>query len=98
MVKSDEHLEQERLELVVGPVDLVDQQHAGGVLERLQQRPGEQEAPVVEGRLERLGVVGGVRGLGGPQVQQLAAEVPVVERLAGLETLVALQPVDRPRR
>ena len=38
----------------------------------------------------------GVRGLGGAQVQQLAAEVPVVERLAGLEALVALQPVDRP--
>jgi SEC-C motif-containing protein len=91
-----EDLQQERLELVVGPVHLVDEQHAGGVLERLQQRSGEQEAPVVEGGLELLGVVGGVRGLGGPQVEELAAEVPVVERLAGLETLVALQPVDRP--
>ena len=39
-----EHLEQERLELVVGPVDLVDQQHrpvAGA--HRLEQRPLEQE-------------------------------------------------------
>ena len=91
-----QHLEQERLELVVGPVDLVDQQHAGRVLERLQQRPGQQEAPVVEGGLERRGVVVGVRRLGGAQVQQLAAEVPVVERLAGLQALVALQPVERP--
>ena len=29
-----QHLEQERLELVVGPVDLVDQQHRGALLER----------------------------------------------------------------
>ena len=38
-------LEQERLELVVGAVDLVDQQHNGpraGVLDRLQQRAGDE--------------------------------------------------------
>ena len=42
-----EHFEQERLERLVGAVELVDQQHrrAGGVrLERLQQRPLDQEA------------------------------------------------------
>ena len=40
-----EQLEQERLEVVVGAVDLVDQQHGGpraGVLERAQQRPPDQ--------------------------------------------------------
>ena len=37
-----------------------------------------------------------MRRLCGPQVQELAAEVPVVERLAGLQTFVALQSVDRP--
>ena len=42
---SAEQLEQERLEVVVGAVDLVDQQHGGaraGVLERAQQRPPDQ--------------------------------------------------------
>ena len=39
-----EELEQERLELVVGAVDLVDQQHDVAVgLERLEQRPAQQE-------------------------------------------------------
>ena len=39
-----EHLEQERLELLVGAVDLVDQQHDGlGALDRLEQRPADQE-------------------------------------------------------
>ena len=40
-----EQLEQERLEVVVGAVDLVDQQHRrprAGVLERPQQRPPDQ--------------------------------------------------------
>ena len=42
---SAEQLEQERLEVVVGAVDLVDQQHRGpraGVLERAQQRAADQ--------------------------------------------------------
>ena len=40
-----QQLEQERLEVVVGAVDLVDQQHRrprAGVLERAQQRPADQ--------------------------------------------------------
>ena len=40
-----EQLEQERLEVVVGAVDLVDQQHRGpraGVLERAQQRAADE--------------------------------------------------------
>ena len=42
---SAEQLEQERLEVVVGAVDLVDQQHRGpraGMLERAQQRAPDQ--------------------------------------------------------
>jgi hypothetical protein len=38
-----EHLEQERLELLVGAVDLVDQQHDRLALDRLEQRPADQE-------------------------------------------------------
>ena len=51
-----EHLEQERLELVVGPVDLVDQQHRRALLERGQHRPGEQEPLVVQALLGLLHV------------------------------------------
>ena len=47
-----EHLEQERLELVVGPVDLVDEQHRRALAQGPQHRPGEQE-PLVEQRLLR---------------------------------------------
>ena len=58
--------------------------------------PGDEEAPVVERRLERVAVVGAVAR--GAQVQDLAREVPVVERLAGVDALVALQPDQRRRR
>jgi hypothetical protein len=47
-----EHLEEEGLELVVRPVDLVDEQDGAGALQRPQDRPGEQEAPVVERGLD----------------------------------------------
>ena len=46
-LKVGQHLEQERLERFIGAVELVDQQHrrAGSVgLQRLQQRPLDQEA------------------------------------------------------
>ena len=55
-----EHLQQEGLELVVGPVDLVDEQHARAGLQRAQDRPGEQEPGLVE------------RGLDGVDVQPVA--------------------------
>ena len=54
-----EHFEQERLERLVGAVEFVDQQHrrAGGVgLERLQQRPLDQEALGEDVVLEPLAV------------------------------------------
>ena len=98
-------LEQHRLELLVGLVDLVDQQHdrlGGG--DRLQQRPGEQEllgedvAHRRAGRSasSRVRVVPGRRqaplGRGlGLDAQQLLAVVPLVQRLGLVEALVALQ-------
>ena len=85
-----EELEQERLELVVGAVDLVDQQHRRAVvLERLQQRPPQQE--LASEQLARLGA-----RLGGADRQQLALVVPVVDRVVEVDALVALQ-ADQPR-
>src|SRR5687767_15484838 len=54
--KKKQHLAQERLELVVGPVHLVDEQHRPTVLQRLQHRPGEHEARVVQALLGLLDV------------------------------------------
>ena len=91
--KVDKHLQQEGLELVVGAVDLVDEQHGVGRAQRLQDRPLQQETLVEQRLLQALGVkiiLG--RGLDRPDVQDLAGEVPVVERLARLDPLVALQP------
>ena len=63
------------------------------VVDGLQQRSLEQEALVVQLLLERAGgeaerLAG---GLGGAQVQQLAAVVPVVHGLRDVDALVALQ-------
>ena len=80
-----QELEQERLELVVGAVDLVDEQDDGSVvLERLEQRAAQQEAP-----REQLALVDAA--LGGAQREELARVVPVVERLVDVDALVALQ-------
>ena len=85
-----EQLEQERLEVVVGAVDLVDQQHRrarAGVLERAQQRPPDQVVGAEQVLLAEL-----VAGrLGEPDGQQLARVVPLVERLGGVDALVALE-------
>ena len=59
-----QHFEQERLERLVGAVELVDQQHrrARGVgLERLQQRPLDQEALGEHVVLEPLAVAARLR-------------------------------------
>ena len=80
-----EDLEQERLELVVGAVDLVDQQHrrrhraerVGLVGDRAQQRPLHEEALRVELVLDDLAAARFDRA----QVQQLAGVVPLVDRL-----------------
>ncbi len=85
-----EHLEEERLELVVGPVDLVDQQHGAGARpQRPQQRSLHQEARVED--LLDSAVVSGRPLRQRPQVQQLAGVVPLVEGLAGVDALVALE-------
>ena len=92
-----QHLEQERLELVVGAVDLVDQEDRRrplAVVDRLQQRPAHEEALGVELVFERVGRRVGADlagGLGRAQVQQLAGVVPLVHGLRGVEALVALQ-------
>ena len=91
-----QHLEEVGLELVVGAVDLVDEQHGRyrrTRLDRAQQRPADEEAPLVEVGLE---VVAGAAvrlaaDLGGAQVEQLAGVVPVVDGLGGVDALVALQ-------
>ncbi len=92
-----EHLEQERLELVVGPVHLVDQQHGRALLQRAQDGPRQQEPLVVQALLGLLDAPRRAAGdrLHRPQVQDLAREVPVVERLRGVDALVALQPHQR---
>ena len=89
-----QQLEQERLELVVGPVYLVDEQHRGswpGVVERGEQRPRKQELLAEQVPVGHVLV----RGLGQPDGEQLAGVVPLVERLGGRDALVALQPHQR---
>jgi len=75
-----QHFEQEGLELVVGAVDLVDQQNRRNVLfvgDGLEQGSLDQKALVVELVFEVLSgrSGGGTSGLGGAQVQELAGVV-----------------------
>src|SRR4051812_4753626 len=86
-----EQLEQECLEVVVGAVDLVDQEYRGTwawMLERLQQRPADQVLGTEQGALTERFLV----RLGQPDAQQLAWVVPFVERLRGVDPVVALEP------
>ena len=86
-----EHLEQEGLELVVGAVDLVDQEHDGLLaLDRLEQRPPDQELAAEELLLGHGAL------LRRPDVEQLARVVPLVDGVGDVEALVALQ-TDQPR-
>ena len=81
-----EHLEQERFELLVGPVDLVDQQHHRLVaVDRLEQRPPDEELGA-----EEL-VLGDGAFLRGTDVEQLARVVPLVDGMRDIEALVALE-------
>ena len=83
-----EQLEQHRLELLVGLVDLVDQQHDRlGAGDRLHQRPRQQEL-VAEDVVVDVVPAGLAAGL---DAQQLLAVVPLVQRLGLVEALVALQ-------
>ena len=82
---------------LVGAVELVDQQHrrAGRIgLERLQQRPLDQEALGEHVVLEPLAVVRAL-GLGDADRDHLRGVVPLVDRGRDVEPLVALQ-ADQP--
>lgn len=87
-----EDLEEEGLELVVGAIDLVDEEHGHRPDPRLkgpQEGPTDEEALVVD---LVLGFASGLAGgLDSPQVEQLARVVPLVCRLAEVDALVALQ-------
>ena len=98
-----EHLEEQRLHLRVGLVDLVDeQQHRPRRTDGMQERPRHQEALREEQRVG-LGelVDGGVEAGGADQldqvvfqelrVEELLAVLPVIERAALVDALVALQ-------
>ena len=69
-------------------------------LERGEQRAPDEEPLVVELALEGGDAsVGGLTGrLGGAEVQELAGVVPFVERLGGVDAVVALEPHERPAR
>ena len=85
-----EDLEQERLELLVGAVDLVDQEHDRLVaVDRLEQRPPDQVLGPEELLLANRAL------LRGADVEQLARVVPLVDGVSDVEALVALQ-ADQP--
>ena len=90
-----EHLEQERLELVVGPVDLVDQQHRRACCSAASTGRASRKRSSYRLFSASSTVAPPAGGLEGAQVQDLAREVPVVERLGGVDALVALQPDQR---
>jgi hypothetical protein len=81
-----EHLQQEGLELVVRAVDLVDQQH-DGVVSSARAAAGPAGSGGCRPRLQPVGVASPSPGrrLGRSQVQQLPREVPVVQRLGGVD-------------
>src|SRR5436305_10609786 len=89
--KVGQELEQERLELVVGAVDLVDQQHhrpSGIGFDRVKQGPVQQEAA-----RKQLAFVHA--SLSRPHRQQLARVVPVIDGVVQVDPLVTLQ-ADQP--
>ena len=89
-------LQQERLELVVGPVDLIDQQHRGRAVgggDGPQQGALDQEALGVQLVFEGIGgfLGGAAGGLRRAEVQKLAGVVPLVHRLGHVDAFVALE-------
>ncbi len=57
--KFGQGFEQEGLELIIRPVDLVDQQDGWCSLERLKDRTRQEEAPIVESSFQSLAGFGG---------------------------------------
>src|ERR671911_720869 len=93
-----EDLQQESLELVVGPIYLVDEQyrrHRSVMLQRREQRSADQKLPGVELVFEAGPVFGHAQGLRGADVQELPGVVPLVDRLVHVYALVALEPDER---
>ena len=99
-----EHLEQERLELGLGLVDLVDQQHDGRLgLDGLQERTRGQEAErekrvllagdLADGVRERRGIRDQLADALAKElrVEELLGILPFVQRLAFVEAFVTLQ-------
>ena len=92
-----EHFQQERLERLVGAVELVDEQHrrAGRIgRQRFQQRPPHQEALGENIGGQPLAV--DAFGFGDADRDHLRRVVPLVERRGDVEPLVALQPHQPP--
>jgi hypothetical protein len=81
-----EHLEQERLELLVRAIDLVDEEHDRLLrVDRLEQRATDEELGPEELLLRHRAL------LRRPDVEELTWVVPLVHRVRDVETLVALQ-------
>jgi hypothetical protein len=87
-----EHLEQEGLEGLVGPIEFIDQQHGGPRrAECRQQRTLQQHLP----RIQALGGFGAIADrarFSQANMQQLSTHVPLVGRLRHIQALIALQP------
>ena len=93
-LKIGEHFEQESFEGFVGAIDFIDKEHrrAGGIgLERLQQRPLDQEALREDVVLEPRAVLVAL-GLGDADGDHLRGIIPFIDRGCDVEALVALQP------
>ena len=89
-----EHLEQERLEFLVGAIDLVDEEYRrvrARVLERLEEGSLDE---VLAGEQRLLAQAGALR-LGNANPEELARVVPFVERLGGVDALEALEADER---
>jgi hypothetical protein len=85
-----QQLEQHRLELLIGLVDLVDQQHDGLLGgDRVHQRPREQKLLAEDVVLHLVPAGAPALGL---DAQQLLAVVPLIQGLGLVEALVALEP------
>ena len=90
--KSDEQFEQERLELVVRAVNLVNQEDGRGVeavINRLQERAADEELGPEE-VLQRLLAVA-ARRLDEADFQHLPRVVPLIQRVGDINALVALE-------
>ena len=88
-----QQLEQVAFELLIGAIDLVDQQHRRARarrIDRLQQRPLDQEGVAVE-LLPRAGAIDAAGGVEDAQLEDLPRVVPFVDGVAEIEAFVALQ-------